>query len=379
MEARPLYARDGLANTFGKLKARQTVRIAYYGGGIHGTGGWRKGMLDWLKQQFPQATIEAIDGSITDAVRGSGFSVYRFRHDILAKNPDLILVDYTSDDYVTNSLSIQRAIEGVVRQTRRDKPMADILFLHAFRSGFEEAYGQGVTPAAVSAYEHLAERYGIPSINMGLGAAKLFTDGVWKDGVRPTKEVDAAYTAAIVAGLEQLRNGGVPGPHKLPPPLRPDNLEGARLLAITPAMLSGEWVELPADDPNRQAQARHFDTIWQTRSPGAKLTVTFTGTELSLYHLIGPDTGRIRVTVDGKDGGIRQSVDPWCYYQRLSGATLASGLPMGEHTVTIELLPDAPDRSKPIEEAKKLGLYKAEDFEGVAVRIGWLRVIGPVE
>jgi len=327
LEAKPVTVRDGLANTFGKLKARQTVRIAYYGGGIHPVNGWRQGMLSWLRQQYPQATIESINGEITDAVRGSGFSVYRFRHDILDHNPDLVLVDYTSDDYATNSLSIQRAIEGVVRQTRRTKPMTDILFLHAFRTGFETSYAEGLTPPAVSAYEHLAQRYGIPSINMGLGAVKLFTDGVWKDGTRPTKEVDAAYTAAIVAGLEALRAAGTPGPHQLPAPLRADNLEGAGQVPITRDMLAGEWVELPAEDPNRLAQARHFDTIWQTRTPGAKLTAKFAGTELSLFHLIGPDTGRFRVTVDGKDAGIRQSVDPWCYYQRLAAVTLASGLP----------------------------------------------------
>jgi len=40
------------------------------------------------------------------------------------------------------------------------------------------------------------------------------------------------------------------------------------------------------------------------------------------------------------------------------------------------LLPDAPDRSVPIEAAKKEGKYDAALFEGVALRVGCLRLMG---
>jgi len=91
---------------------------------------------------------------------------------------------------------------------------------------------------------------------------------------------------------------------------------------------------------------------------------------------MGPDTGRVKVTVDGKDAGTRQQVDPWSYYQRLAAIPLASGLPDGEHTVTIELLPDPPVRTVPIESAKKAGRYDPKLFDGVALRIGCLRLLG---
>jgi len=48
--------------------------------------------------------------------------------------------------------------------------------------------------------------------------------------------------------------------------------------------------------------------------------------------------------------------------------------------VTVELLPEPPDRSAPIDEAKKLGKYDPKSFEGVTLRIGWVRIVGePVE
>jgi len=91
---------------------------------------------------------------------------------------------------------------------------------------------------------------------------------------------------------------------------------------------------------------------------------------------MGPATGRIKVTVDGQDRGTREQVDRWGHYYRLSALTLGSGLEDTEHTVTVELLSDPPDRSVPIEEAKKAGQYKPEDFEGVNLYLGCLRVVG---
>lgn len=37
---------------------------------------------------------------------------------------------------------------------------------------------------------------------------------------------------------------------------------------------------------------------------------------------------------------------------------------------------EPPDRSVPIDEAKKLGKYEPKAFDGVALRIGWIRIVG---
>jgi len=68
--------------------------------------------------------------------------------------------------------------------------------------------------------------------------------------------------------------------------------------------------------------------------------------------------------------------DPWCYYQRLAALNVADNLEDKEHTVTVELLPDPAQRRLAIEEAKRLGRFQAKDFEGVAFRFGWIRVVG---
>ena len=209
------------------------------------------------------------------------------------------------------------------------------------------------------------------------GTAGANQDLFSKDGVRPEPAGDRAYAGAILAALEGMKGEG-PAVHALARPLASDSWERARQVAITPKMLSGEWKQSALEGPNQPRFARHFDTLTQTTIPGAKLTFRFKGTSAALFNLMGPATGRVRVTVDGKDRGIRQQVDPWSYYYRLAAIPLIDGLPDAEHTVVVELLPDAPDRGVPIAAARKANAYDEKAFEGVAMHLGWIRVMGEV-
>ncbi|MEI6499901.1 MAG: right-handed parallel beta-helix repeat-containing protein, partial [Armatimonadota bacterium] len=174
VKAEEFVPREGLPNFAAKLLAKQPVKVAYYGGGIH-YGGWRAAMLDDLRKRGAEVT--EIDASICDCVRGSGFSAYRFAHDVLAKKPDLVLVDFASDDQTTGADEIWAAVEGVVRQARKANPKLDILFLYAFRAGYETDFAEGLSPMTISAYERVADHYDIPSVNMAYRVAQLARDG----------------------------------------------------------------------------------------------------------------------------------------------------------------------------------------------------------
>ncbi|HEX2999971.1 MAG TPA: hypothetical protein VHR86_07030, partial [Armatimonadota bacterium] len=386
-------ARAGLGNFFAKLAAKQPVKFAYFGGGIAPQEGWRAGILQWLRGRYPGVTIEDVDAGINDCVRGSGFSVYRFAHDVLAKKPDLVLVDFASDDFQTDPQAIWGAIEGVVRQARKADPALEICFLYSFREGFEQDYAQGKSPITVSAYEKLAAHYGIPSINMGYRVAALAREGKLllkadapeagkmlfsREGVRPLADGNRIYVEAITEALAMLAQYATPAARTLPPAFFAGNLENAKQVAITKAMLQGEWQQLPADDPLVKSCAPQFDNLWVTTKPGAKLSFKFRGTAVSLFDLMGPDTGQAIVTVDGKQQGVRSQVDPWCTYQRLTSLYLADNLPDGEHTVTVELHPDAPDRRVVLDAARKQPGFKPELYQGVALRLAWIRVVGDV-
>ena len=397
-KAQEAVLRDGLGNVFAKAKAGKPLKVAYFGGGIHHAGtGWRAAVIKWLRDHY--GNVEEIDAGICDCCRGIGFSVYRFGHDVLAHKPDLIIVEFAPTPSEGNADAIQRSTEAIIRQAWKADPTIDFLFLHAFVAGYEEDYAEGVAPHPVSAYEHVANHYGAMSIDMACRIAALVRQGKLlpkgspdeakkagkmlfsTGGRRPTAEAHRIYAQVILAALEQAANSPKAAPHKLPAtPFRSDHSERVRQVPITRRMLSGTWQALPAGHELSKRFARHFDTIWFTNTPGSKLTFRFRGTATSLFDLMGPDTGRAKVTIDGKDAGIRQQVDPWSYYQRLSALHLASGLSEGIHTVTVELLPDPPNRTVPIEAAKKAGQHDPKLFEGVALRIGSIRIVGePVE
>ncbi len=396
VKAKPMSLRKGLGNFFAKAAAGKPLRVAYFGGGIHSADGWRGDVLKWLRRRHPK--VELIDAGITDACRGIPFSVYRFRNEVLDKKPDLVLVDFAPVAHEANADSIQRALEGIVRQAWRTDPSIDFLFLYAFAHGDEADYAEGVFPFAYSSYERIAEHYGIPSVGMGCRIGELHRQGKLlvkgtpqeakeagkilfsPSGRRPTPEASRIYVQAVTAALEEAAKNAKAAPRILGKPYRADHYERARQVAITPKMLSGKWEKLPAGHELSRRFRRHFPAIWFTNTPGAKLTFTFKGTAASLFNLMGPDTGRARVTVDGKEVGIRQQVDPWSYYQRLSALSLAGGLADAEHRVTVELLPEPPDRAVAIEAAKRAGSYNKDVFEGVALRLGFLRFLGePME
>jgi len=213
-------------------------------------------------------------------------------------------------------------------------------------------------------------------------AAKLKGKLVFSnDGVYTSAAANDLYARVIFDGLLKLADGASPKPHELRKPFWRQNLERATLAPITEKMLTGSWQKI-APQTISPGFARHFDDIWFTNTPGAvgsrrsALTFKFKGTAASIFDLIGPDTGRARITVDGVDKGVRERVDLWCYSQRLAALPVADRLEDKEHTVTVELLPDPPVRTKPIEEARRLGRFNPKDFDGVALRFGWLRIVG---
>jgi len=392
LPAKEFVRRSGCGRFFAKARAGKPVTVAYFGGGIHPASGWRKTVMEWLRTQCKQ--MRTVEASICDCVRGSGFSVYRLQREVLSKKPDLVFVDFASDDHSASPDALMRTIEAILRQARKSDPTLDLVLLYAFRSGYEQDYAEGLLPCTVSAYERVAAHYACPSINMGCRVAQLHREGKLlikapagetapddklvfsREGVRPLADGDRIYAAAITAALAAMAADTGAAPHPLPNRRLPDNYERAKLVPITRSMLQGQWEQLaPNYNPKRDFR-RHFDELWYSHTPGSSLTFKFKGTSASIFNLMGPDTGQVRVTVDGKVLGVRRQVDPWAYFQRLAALTIAGGLPDKAHTVRLELLPDPPDRSVAVAAAKKVKRYDPKAFEGVAARFGYIRIMG---
>jgi hypothetical protein len=281
---------------------------------------------------------------------------------VLRHRPDLIFVEFAVNDFQRDPLEVERSMEGIVRQTRRSVPGADLCFVYTLHLDSKPFVERGELSPVIAAMEKVAGHYGIPSLHFGpaVWALERKNELIFKgkrdqpepgkilfteDGVHPLKEGHAVYAGVVARRFPDLvRSGGRPR-RKLPRPLHADNWESARTLAIDQKALSGEWVRLtPATDSLIRKHASRMPAVWRSGEAGASLTVRFRGTRIGIYDLIGPPTGQILVQVDDRPAMPLLRFDKYCTFYRLH-YILLDELPDGEHTVRFSIHPEKPDKA----------------------------------
>jgi lysophospholipase L1-like esterase len=387
-------ARNGLGNVLAKLEAGQEVRIAYFGGSITAANGWRPKSLAWFQQNFPKAKVQEINAAIGGT--GSDLGVFRYQQDVLQHKPDLVFVEFSVNDGGAPPESIERSMEGIVRQTWRADPAIDLCFVYTFVVGYAKDLDGGVCPQATSAHERIAQHYGIPSINVALRVAESGREGrlVFKaekddkspqlagklifsnDGVHPLDAGHELYVQVIREAMPEIQKQSKARPHELKTPLRSDNWEKAKLVPVTEKMLQGNWRQLDRQQGLGKNFGNRLPVLWEGSKPGDKLQFRFTGTMAGLYDLMGPDAGQVVWTVDGRPGGPRPRFDRYCTYHRLASLRFVEGLEDQEHTVTVEIHPEQPDRSVVLDQVRHQPGFDPKKYQGTKVWIGCLMMIG---
>lgn len=373
-----VVVREGVGTFVAKATAGKPVTVAYLGGSITEMNGWRNLTTAWLKKEFPQAKIKEVGAAIGGT--GSDLGVFRVGHDALAQDPDLLFVEFATNDRGRDEATIIRQVEGIVRQTWKKNPKTDIVFVYTITHHAVPEYKAGGTQPTVVAMEKVAAHYGIPSVDFGYRvmdelnagrlvmsmkeietavpketpdrdkvlADKLAKEGkilFAKDGVHPAMPGHQFYLQSVQNLFAQAK-GKKPADHAKALKAKPvdaKNLEQAKMVAITPAMMKGAWAK--SEEMNKNARfVSRMDEIWETKTPGAKLVFTFDGTHCRLYDLLGPDGGQVWITVDGKRSEKPVArFDSYCTYHRMANLFVYDGKP-GRHTVEIEVDREQPDR-----------------------------------
>ncbi len=386
--------RGGLGNVLKRLQDGKDVRIAYFGGSITAANGWRPKTLKWFQKQYPQANVEQIHAAIGGT--GSDLGVFRCGQDVLKQKPHLVFVEFAVNDGGAPPERIYRTMEGIVRQIWQADPLTDICFVYTVHRGQMDDYRQGNCSRSASAMEHLADHYGIPSICMPLRIAQLEKEGklvfkddpanpapesqgkiiFCKDDCHPLDAGHEVYKDVIGAAIKTFEPVSKPGPHELKEPFRADNWENAKLVAITPDMLSGSWKKLDPNEGLGRAFGNRLPSIWNGSTPGDKLSFKFKGTQVALYDLLGPDGGKVQITIDGKTLSPRNRFDHYCTYHRLASLQIAQGLEDKEHEVTVEILPEQPDRSSVVDKVRDKPGFDPAKYDGTNMWVGYIMMIG---
>ena len=380
VKAEEVHVRDGVGHLMEKIRAKKDITVAYLGGSITAMQGWRNLTTDWLRKTYPDVKFTEVHAAIGGT--GSNLGVFRLGFDALRHNPDLLFVEFATNDGSAAPEAIWRSMEGIVRQTWRKDPTTDIVFTYTITASMMDDYGNGRCPRAASAMEQLADHYGIPSIGFGPRvaaevkagrlvmnmkdaeketavpvetperdkaiSAALAKEGkilFAKDGVHPALPGHEFYLKSIVNGFTQMKDSK-PVDHldKLLTPFVKDNMEKAKMVDIRPEMLSGSWTKLADHDGKTKSFANRMGTIWYAHDPGDTLKFKFKGSYCQIYDLLGPDGGQVWVTVDGKPSKRpTPRFDSYCTYHRIATLFVFNGAD-GVHEVEIKVDAQQPSR-----------------------------------
>jgi hypothetical protein len=402
--AEEVHARGGLPNFFKKANTPGAeIKIAYFGGSITAQAGWRPKTLAYFQKTYPNAKFTEINAAIGGT--GSDLGVFRVKQDVLDKMPNLMFVEFATNDGGASPEQIFRCMEGIVRQTWRALPDCDICFVYTLTEAAVAPMLEGKFPRSASAMEKIADHYGIPSIQMGMEVAKLAKEGklIWKAPPPKTDEEKAAlgdkfvfapdsvhphpetghelYLQAIVRSLAPINAASTtPAPHVLKEPFIVTNYENAQLVPITKdtvTLSSGFTLLDPHSDAFGKRWAERMTTLHRATKPGETLSFKFKGTRAAIYDLVGPDCGQAIVTLDDQPPKIVPRFDAYCTYHRLATLVIGTDLPDTVHTVKIEVHPEQPDKAAILAKNKNT-IDKPERFDGTAIYPGAILMLGEI-
>lgn len=390
ISAGELKIRDGLPNFFHAVQHERFVKVAYLGGSITAAGdGWRELTCNWLRVHYPETVFSHVNAGIGGT--GSDLGAFRVEDDVIKTDPDLVFVEFAVNDGGRPVPDIIKSIEGIVRKIWRALPGTDICFVYTIDEGKFLDFLEGKLPNSVVAMEHVAEHYGIPSINFADRLKPLYESGrliftapreknvdkivMTSDRVHPLSESGhPLYAASVAAAVEEMEKLDFsPAPHVLSLPADPENWSDAKMLVLSQMNMSG-W-DLMTDGIAQDISHGSKASFYRGR-PGSTLSFEFKGTVLGLYDILGPKSAKLRVTVDDSSKVVTR-FDKYCSYDRLASTIVFDGLEDVSHSVTIEVLSDDIDKISILsEDHKRIFASCPEKFNGKEYCIGAVLIVG---
>jgi len=369
MEPTEAVKRDGLGSFFSKIKPGAELTVAYFGASVtNGAGAssndtkWRWLVHHWLEAEYPNTRF--VHSHVVNGGTGAHLGASRLKREVLDHDPALVFIEFSVNDGGQPYEECIKTMEGLVRQTWRHDPTTDIIILHVINTGALKSYEQGELPSTATAFETVAEHYGVPTINVAWVAAQQLMAGgfTWEefsiDSVHPRDLGYKVYADHIIACLTDWREGALADPHALPEPLREGNWEDGGMVHPNQCVLSAGW--RPETDPQFQHYP-HFPDLLVADRPGESLKFRLRGTHFGLYHIVGKDSGIVEVVVDGQPTGKHDLWDKYCEGGWRSAFRMLGGdLEPGEHEVEVRILPERNEKS--LGHAVRLGFvtYKGE-------------------
>ncbi|MGQ9610163.1 MAG: SGNH/GDSL hydrolase family protein [bacterium] len=350
--------RDGFKYCHERFSNQIKSRVAFIGGSIT-TQSWRVLTSQYISKMYPNTEFEFINAGIggTDANLGA----FRLPHDVFGHGQ----VDLLFLEFAVNGGGI-RAMEGIIRQSKRLNNKIDICMLYLADINKIKDFNSGRIPEIVQVHQKVAEHYGIPSLFLYREIARRVNDGdfSWEqftnDNVHPTDFGNKIYAQCVTDFLdESLKTHGSKN-NDIPIPIDPFCYEYGHFVDLDEAYDIIGWERIKEWTTDKSCNFSPPADVLSAEKPKASLKLSFKGTAIGIYTLIGMDTGTIEYSIDGSEF---VSIDPFDFYcpmfHRPQYTIFADELDDKQHTIVL-----------------KTGTKKNEKSLGYSIRILKFMVAG---
>lgn len=335
-------------NTKYKLTHDKKLNIAYFGGSLtegagssdHSKTSYAALTTKWFRDNFPDAQISDFNASIGGT--GTGLGMFRCNYDVLRHSPDLIFIEYATNDsgYDYDKMLIQT--ESIFRIIRKHNPYADIVNLVMTEDYIIDNIEKGLEFEARSVENLIARHYS--SISWDIGEAFhafILKNGgncrdFMPDGAHPN-DIGYKFCAdALTTLLSETLNkcdGTSLIKHSMPSPyckITYDNADITLCDKLKNLQLNG--FELKQNINGR------FPNYLEGLQPGNSFSFEFEGTCGAFYWMGGGISHDVLVSIDGGQEFVCRSWDH-CFrsFQKLDGAYFAKDIAYGKHKVNVKI------------------------------------------
>ena len=291
-------------------------------------------VAQWWRATFPKSEVTLVNAGI--GATGSNYGSLRVERDLLSKNPDFVIVEYSCNDPDVQMSAV--TLEGLVRQILKapSAPAVMLLFMTRKDGGNTQDW-----------HVKVGEHYHLPMVSFrdgiwpGCKSGELKVEDFLADQVHPNDFGHGVAASCVTHLLELARKADASGGQEgaLPAPLFSAEFESTALQ---------EAADLkPVANQGWTFQDGPKDKAWHAEEPGSVIEFEIKGSSiLFMSHVIRGAMGRAEVQVDSLPP---KTIDGWfsgTWGGYRSTAVLAEGLEAAAtHRVRVKLLEEKADES----------------------------------
>lgn len=315
------------------------LKVAYFGGSItQGAGAskwsetcYRALVTKWLRETYKDKEITEINASIGGT--GSDFGVYRMNLEITGRQPDLVFIEFCTNDSVLENCGTYE--EGMIQNLRRDLPDCDIVLIETITEPMYKRLLKMEKIESVENYERLSHKYGIDLVNIGAEFVKRVQAGkgdfltYTNEGVHPNDTGYSIYADKIIDYLKNVLSD------------KETDVLPKTSMVFCKDMDCQDFVYVN-DDSFYQNMGYAF-----ADEKGKKITFEFEGTAVGIIMHYCKESGKYLYRIDDGEYIERDSFDSYCLtFNRIGFLFFTRELKPGRHRLEIVAKGEKDERSE---------------------------------